>query len=221
MKKLFFTGFITLLPLTLTLLLTLWLFDLFTEPFLGMTEPLVLYYEQKWGLNLAPHDTLALVISRILALIFLFTFILVTGFLTRRFAAHLIVKWVDRLFSKIPLIRTIYRLTHDVTKAFFSENTQTFKRTVLTPFPHHEALAIGFVTGEPPPLFKEKTLSDFVIFVPTAPHPISGFVLLAPKKLVIPTEISIEDAFKFIISCGVIHPGESAPSSSPAPPSPK
>lgn len=215
MKKFFFTGFITLLPLTLTFLITLWLFDLFTGPFLGITEPLVLRYEQQWGLTPEPHDALVLILSRILALIFLFTLILLTGFLARRFAAHLLVKWMDRLFSKIPLIRTIYRLSHDVTKAFFSENTKTFQRTVLTPFPHHQALAIGFVTGETPPIFKEKVLSDFVVFVPTAPHPISGFVLLAPQKLTIPTDISVEDAFKFIISCGVIHPGES-PSSTPS-----
>jgi len=54
--------------------------------------------------------------------------------------------------------------------------------------------------------------TDLAVFVPTAPHPMSGFVLLTPQKIVIPVDVSVEDAFKFLISCGVIHPGESIPS---------
>ena len=86
---------------------------------------------------------------------------------------------------------------------------------MLIPFPNDETYAVGFVTGDTPEVLKEGSLplTDFAIFVPTAPHPMSGYVLLAPKKIVRHVDVSVEDAFKFLISCGVIHPGEAVPSS--------
>ncbi len=208
MKKFFITGLITLLPIALTLMITLWLFEFLTEPLVGLTESIILHFEQTWGLDSLHHQPLALFFSRLLALLILIGSIFVLGILARRFVLNFLLRITDRIFSKIPLIRSIYRVSHDMTKAFFSDSKKTFQRTVLMPFPHHEALAIGFVTGETPPFFKEISQSDLVVFVPTAPHPMSGFVLLTPKNLTFPVNISTEEAFKFILSCGVIHPGD-------------
>jgi uncharacterized membrane protein len=210
MKKYFFTGFITLLPIALTLIIISWLFSLFTAPLSGITEAMILAYEKKLGLSLANHDVLVVFLSRIFALILLLLLILFLGFCGQKFLINVFLKIPERLFAHIPLVRTIYRLSHDITKAMFSENKKTFKETVLLPFPHHDALAVGFVTGETPPIFnqKDRPHTDLAIFVPTAPHPMSGFVLLTPKKIALPVDVSVEDAFKFLISCGVIHPGE-------------
>lgn len=213
MKKYFFTGFITLLPIALTVIIAVWLFDLFTTPLAGIMETLIRAYEKKLNLSLENHATLVVFLSRVLAFILLIILIFFLGVLGRKFLMNFFLRLTDRLFSHIPLVRTIYRLSNEITKAVFSENKKTFKETVLVPFPHHEAHAIGFLTGESPSVFKEKTQTDLAIFVPTAPHPMSGFVLLTPKKIVIPVDVSVEDAFKFIISCGVIHPGEQPPAS--------
>ncbi len=217
MKKYFFTGFITLLPIALTLIIAVWLFDLFTTPLVGIMEALIRAYEKKWSLSLENHASLVVFLSRVLAFILLLILIFLLGVLGRKFLIDFFLRLTDRLFSHIPLVRTIYRLSNEITKAVFSENKKTFKETVLVPFPHNQAHAIGFLTGESPSVFKEKTQTDFAIFVPTAPHPMSGFVLLTPKKIVIPVDVSVEDAFKFIISCGVIHPGEQ-PGASDTPP---
>jgi uncharacterized membrane protein len=213
MKKYFFTGFITLLPIALTFIIVSWLFNLFTAPLVGVTEAIILAYEKNLGLSLANHDTLVLFVSRVAALILLLILIFLLGICGQKFLINFFLKIPERLFSHIPLVRTIYRLSKDITKAVFSENKKTFKETVLLPFPHHDALAVGFVTGETPPIFnqKGKPQTDLAVFVPTAPHPMSGFVLLTPKKLALPVDVSVEDAFKFLISCGVIHPGESIP----------
>jgi uncharacterized membrane protein len=213
MKKYFFTGFITLLPIALTFIIVSWLFNLFTAPLVGVTEAIILAYEKNLGLSLANHDTLVLFVSRVAALILLLILIFLLGICGQKFLINFFLKIPERLFSHIPLVRTIYRLSKDITKAVFSENKKTFKETVLLPFPHHDALAIGFVTGETPPIFnqKGKPHTDLAVFVPTAPHPMSGFVLLTPKRLALPVDVSVEDAFKFLISCGVIHPGESIP----------
>lgn len=216
MKKYFFTGFVTLLPLALTFIIANWLFNLFAAPLAGITETIILAYEKQLGLSLEHHDTLVLFLSRVLALILLFILILFLGFCGQKFLINVFLKIPERLFSHIPLVRTIFRLSNDITKAVFSDNKKTFKETVLLPFPHEEALTIGFVTGETPPMLKVgKTETDFAVFVPTAPHPMSGYVLLVPKKILHHVDVSVEDAFKFLISCGVIHPGETPPSKPP------
>jgi uncharacterized membrane protein len=214
MKKYFFTGFITLLPIALTLIIANWLFNLFTAPLAGVTEVIIQAYEKQMNLNPVQHETLVLFFSRVLALILLLLVILFLGFCGQKFLINIFLKIPERLFSHIPLVRTIFRLSNDITKAVFSENKKTFKETVLLPFPHNEALAIGFVTGQTPTIFQSQTVphTDLAIFVPTAPHPMSGFVLLTPKKIIHPVDVSVEDAFKFLISCGVIHPGEHPPS---------
>jgi uncharacterized membrane protein len=210
MKKYFLTGFITLLPIALTLIIVSWLFHLFTAPLAGITEYILLASEKKLGLSLEHHDKLVLFLSRVFALIILLILIFLLGFCGRRFLNKFFSKIADRIFSHIPLVRTIYRLSNDITKAVFAENKKTFKETVLVPFPHHDALAIGLVTGESPAIFNREGIpkTDLAVFVPTAPHPMSGFVLLTPKKMVFPVDVTVEDAFKFLISCGVMHPGE-------------
>lgn len=208
MRKYFFTGFITLLPIALTAIIAVWLFDLFTTPLAGLTERLIFASEKKWGISLENHDIFVIFLSRILAFILLILVIFVLGFLGRKFFINFFLRLTERIFSHIPLVRTIYRLSHEITKAVFSDSKKTFKETMLVPFPHDGAHAIGFLTGESPSVFKEKTQTDLAIFVPTAPHPMSGFVLLTPKKIALPVDVSVEEAFKFIISCGVIHPGE-------------
>jgi uncharacterized membrane protein len=213
MKKYFFTGFITLLPVALTIIIVEWLFDLFTAPVVGIMEWLILNYEKQLGLSVNEHATLILFLSRIFAFVFLVVFIFFLGVCGQKFLSKYFVRFTDRLFSRIPLVRTIYRLSHDITKAVFSDTQKTFKETVLVPFPHHDSLAIGFVTGETPAVFKqEKPLTELAVFVPTAPHPMSGFVLLMPKNTALRVDVSVEDAFKYLISAGVLHPGEKAPS---------
>ncbi|MBY0528718.1 MAG: DUF502 domain-containing protein [Rhabdochlamydiaceae bacterium] len=214
MKKYFFTGFITLLPIALTLIIALWLFNLFTEPLVGLTESWILSLEKDWGFNIEHHDTLAHFLSRILAFILLIIAIFILGFFGRKLFLNLFLKLTDKIFSRIPLVRTIYRISHDITKAVFSDTKKTFRETVLVPFPHQDTYSIGFVTGDIPARFREKTGTEIAVFVPTAPHPMSGYVLLTPKKMVLPVDVSVEDAFKFLISCGVIHPGESKPEES-------
>lgn len=214
MKKYFLTGFITLLPLALTFIIVRWLFNLFAAPLAGITESIILSSENQLGFSAQSHDTLVMFISRLSALILLFLLILFLGFCGQKFLINVFMKIPEKLFANIPIVRTVYRLSKDITKAVFADNKKkTFQETVLVPFPNHESYAVGFVTGNTPESLKDgdKPLTDLVIFVPTAPHPMSGYVLLAPKKIVKPVDVSVEDAFKFLISCGVMHPHEKKP----------
>lgn len=213
MKKYFFTGFIALLPLALTLIIANWLFNLFTAPLAGIMESVIIAYEDKLHLSPEHHADLVLFLSRVLAFILLMLSIFILGVCGQKFLIKALLKIPETLFSRIPLVRTIFKLSYDITKAVFSEDKKTFQETVLVPFPHSDALAMGFITSETPRVFKEgMPVTDFVVFVPTAPHPMSGFMLFTPKSHITKVDVSVEDAFKFLISCGTLHPGELPPS---------
>jgi uncharacterized membrane protein len=98
----------------------------------------------------------------------------------------------------------------------FAEGTKTFQKAVLIPFPSFESYSLGFLTGDAPAICKKAVPGiDQSVFIPTAPHPLSGYMLFSPKKNIIELDVSIEDAFKFLLSCGSVHPGEKLPDKNP------
>ncbi len=209
MKKYLATGLIILLPIGLTLYLVLWLFDLLTQPFVGIVERFILAYESVRGINLAHHEMLVTLLSRVIVLVVLLIVIFLLGLLGRRLFFNQMVSLSQNIFTKIPIIKTIYGLTSEVTKAFLKPDQRTFKETVLIPFPNNDTHALGLVTGEAPAALR-KVIGDaeLSVFVPTAPHPISGYILIAPRKQLIPVDITTEETFRFLLSCGVAVPEE-------------
>jgi uncharacterized membrane protein len=207
MKKSFSTGLIFLLPFALTFWVVKYLFDLFTNPLFNLIEKTIMWLDRTQGMTLLNHVTLVTFISRVAALILTFVFIVVLGFLGRRFFFNALLKTANEVIFRIPIIGTIYRLTKDLTKSLLSTEKKTFKETILIPFPSPDTYSVAFITGDvPPELKKVIPMTDVTVFVPTAPHPISGYVLFSARSSLHSIEISVEDTFKFLLSCGVIHP---------------
>lgn len=207
MKKSFSTGLIILLPFALSIWVLNYLFDLFTDPLYHLIETLLISYEKSQGIVIVKHDFFVAFMSRTAALIFTFLFILLLGYLGRKFFFHSLMKATNKLIFKIPIVGTLYRLTKDITKAMLSSDQKTFKESILIPFPSEEMYSVGFVTGDVPHDLREIVPSvDVTVFVPTAPHPVSGYVLFCPRKSLKSIDVSVEDTFKFLVSCGVIHP---------------
>lgn len=209
MKKSFSTGLVILLPFALSLWVLIYLFDLFTNPLYHLLEQLLVWYEKSQAIVIVKHETLLRVISRLVALVLTFFFIVVLGYLGRKFFFTSIMKGANKLIFKIPIAGTLYRLTKDITKAMLSSDVKAFKESVMIPFPYKEMYTMGFITGEVPlELKKVVPTIDVTVFVPTAPHPISGYVLFSPRSLLKTMNVSVEDTFRFLVSCGVIHPPE-------------
>jgi len=207
MKKSFSTGLIILLPFALSIWVLSYLFDLFTNPLYHLIEKLLILYEKNQGMILVQHDTFVSFMSRVAALLLTFFFIVVLGYLGRKFFFHSLMKATNKLIFKIPIVGTLYRLTKDITKAMLSSDQKTFKESILIPFPSKDTYSVGFVTGDVPQDLKDIIPSiDVTVFIPTAPHPISGYVLFCDRKSLKSTDVSVEDTFKFLVSCGVLHP---------------
>lgn len=216
MKKYLSTGFIILLPIALTVWILEYLLNLFTAPLFTLVEGGILWYEKNLSLSLHHHEILVSFLSRLIAFCLTFLLIFLLGFMARRFFFGTLLAFTNKVMVKIPFIGTIYRLTKDVTKAMFTSGTKAFKETVLVPFPTSESLALSFVTGEVPEalqraLSRAEMSADVTVFVPTAPHPISGYVLFTSRKMIHSVEISTEDTFKFLLSCGAIEPIKPTP----------
>ncbi len=207
MKKSFSTGLVILLPFALSIWVLTYLFDLFTNPLYHLIESLLIWYEKSQGIVLVKHETFVIFMSRVAALVLTFVLILTLGYLGRKFFFHSLMKATNKMIFKIPIVGTLYRLTKDITKAMLSSDEKTFKESILIPFPSKETYSVGFVTGGVPEGLSEIIPSlDVTVFIPTAPHPISGYVLFCPRSSLKSMEVSVEDTFKFLVSCGVLHP---------------
>jgi uncharacterized membrane protein len=207
MKGYLSTGFIILLPIALTIWIILYVLDLFTAPLYEIVESLIILYEKQQNASVSSHETLINFLSRAIAFILTLFLVLLLGYLGRKYFFKSLLHFAGETMKKIPFIGMIYRLTKDVTKAMLSADGKTFKKTVLVPFPSDKTYTVGFVTGDvPEELRKIIPLAEKTVFIPTAPHPISGYVLFAPDKTIHDLSISTEETLKFLLTCGAAQP---------------
>ncbi len=203
MKKYFITGLAILLPFVLTLMIVVYLVNLFTEPFVGIAEKLLIILESQQKFPIIHSQALALIVAKLISLLFLSILILVLGFLGQKIVFRTVLHGTHRLFSKIPFIKSIYTTAKDLTKTMFSGDQKIFTGVALLPFPSKNTKALGLLTQDIPLVLKQVAPElEVGIFVPTAPHPISGFLLFTSKNEIQPVPITVEQTFKFIISCG-------------------
>lgn len=208
MKKYFITGLVILLPATLTIVIVSFIFNLLTVPFLGLVDAVFDHYHlfEKGFLFLSAHQVQTL-IAQLLIFISLFFITVGLGFVTRWFFFHSLLSIAEYIVKKIPLVRSIYKTCQEVIKTLFTSNTNSFKQVVLVKFPHPESYALGFITREKIAGMENSPLSSAVaVFVPTTPNPTSGFLVFYKESEVTRLQMSVEEAFKCIISCGVITP---------------
>ena len=212
MKKNLLSGLIILLPVVVSLVLIIFVLDVLTAPFLAHMENFLQFFAETFSIDLSGHQTMLLIVSQVIILILLFLFVILLGFLGQRLFFNWIVKLTHRIMIKIPLIGSIYRMCKDITTAIFADKKRLISRVVVVPFPCSESNALGLVMGNAPHITQKEGLSEKhqevlkAVFVPTSPHPLSGFVLLTAEKHLRPVDISLEDTFKFLISCGVYTP---------------
>ena len=138
----------------------------------------------------------------LLFLIILITGVLVTNILGRR----LVILW-EKLLNRIPGFRNIYNILKKVSDTVLNSSSQSFKKAFLIQYPSKGIWVIAFQSGnyrgEAEKIIDEKIIN---LFVPTTPNPTSGFFILVPKKDAFELDISVEDAFKLVISAGVVTP---------------
>ncbi len=134
--------------------------------------------------------------------------IFLVGVVATNFLGKKLVDLGEKILDWIPLLRTIYRATKQFMQTFFRKDSAGFSRVVLLEYPRKGIYSLAFVTSRTKGEMQEMTGEDTInVFIPTTPNPTSGFYLAVPEKDVRPLNMSVEDAFKVIMSGGVIVPG--------------
>jgi len=203
MKKLFITGLVILLPLALTIAIAMFVFNLLTVPFAGIVQSVLNHYDLlDHGFLFLSSAQLQQLVSQILILLFLFFFTVSLGIIARWFFFHYLLRLWDSVLHRIPFISTVYKTCQDVISTIFTSSTKSFKQAVLVPFPNADTLSVGLITREKIEGLESENLVS--VFVPTTPNPTSGFLMLFKEKDLIYLNITVEEAFKYIVSCGII-----------------
>ncbi|HDL90154.1 MAG TPA: DUF502 domain-containing protein [Thermodesulforhabdus norvegica] len=142
-----------------------------------------------------------------LGIVMVVVIVFLTGVLVKNYVGGKIVAFGEIIVYKIPLVRPLYSAVKQLLTAIFSQSEETFRRVVLIEYPRKGMYAMAFVTGTAGGEVQSKTEERVInVFLPTTPNPTSGFYLLVPESQTIPLAISVEDAFKLIISGGVVAP---------------
>lgn len=201
MRKYFITGLVVLLPLALTLGIVLFLVNLLTSPFVGIFQGIFDYF------GILSSEQLQILFSKILILVLLFFVTVGLGAFGRWFFVHYMLSLWDYILHRIPLVSSIYKTSQEVITTLFGSTTKSFKQVVLVPFPNAQTYSIGLLTAENlPGIPKSETEEIVAVFVPTTPNPTSGFLMMFKKKEIFYLDMRVEEAFKYIVSCGVISP---------------
>ena len=182
----FIAGVVVLIPIGITLYLTLFLIRVSGKIIPKEINPN----------NYLPFDIPGVEIFMALLII------TIIGWLSLSFLGKKFIEILNNILKKIPILRTIYSAIGQMTESFTkSDNKQ--KSVVLLEYPRKGVWAVGFATKENEGLIKDKVKEDLInVFVPTTPNPTSGFLLMIPKKDLIYLDVSFEQASKFIVSAG-------------------
>ena len=186
LRNYFITGAIVLIPIGITIYLTLFIIKL-SSSFLPKT--------------INPNSYLPIDIPGIEILI---TIILITliGGLSLSFLGKKFLEFFNNILKKIPILRTIYSAVGQLTESF-TKSDGAKKSVVVLEYPRKGIWVVGFATAENEGEISKKTNEKLVnIFVPTTPNPTSGFLLMVPKKDVIYLDMTFEEASRFIVSAG-------------------
>jgi len=133
--------------------------------------------------------------------------IIITGALVSNFIGRKLVNLWEKLLNKIPGFRGIYKALKQLSDTVLSTSGDSFKKAVLVEYPRKGMWTIAFQTGNYHGEVEKKIGERIInIYVPTTPNPTSGFFIMLPKDDVIELDMSVDEAFKLIISTGVVAP---------------
>ncbi len=123
------------------------------------------------------------------------------GLLSRAYVSRIVLQWADRVFTHIPVVRTVYTTVKELIENLFRRRT-AFQTPVLVMWPDERAQVLGFITSEtlPEPLDPEGRM--VAVYLPNA-FQFAGVTVLVPRDRVKPVDLSVESAWRFALSAGL------------------
>ncbi len=191
------TGLLILIPLVATYLLVSCLFDLLSGAGAPVMKALFgsLELERFWWLEpITPFVNIFLA----LAIIFLL------GLVGTNFIGRQVLEAVNTMILRLPLISSVYSAVKQMVETFQGPSG-SFQRVVLLQYPRKGMWVMGLVAAERDDALGLTSAPQILsVFVPTTPNPTSGFLVMVPPEEVVEVDYTVEEAFKFIVSSGIV-----------------
>ena len=236
-KKLFLRGLALLLPTIVTLIILIWGFGVINDYLVGPVNRVVNAVVDATGFEkvdgtLLPDGTrakadhawpvqwfvvapLSWFLRQALGFLLTILFIGLAGLAVGTLIGRRLWNAAEKRLTRLPLVRFVYPFIREVTDFVFTEDKVAFRSVVLVQYPRPGLWSIGFRTGEGFDAIEKGVGRPLVsVFLPASPTPMTGYVVFVPEEDVTALDISIDDAFRLIMSGGVIVPG--APDARPA-----
>jgi uncharacterized membrane protein len=189
-RKYIITGLVVIIPLWLTYFVISILFKWVS----GFTLPIIKYFlvDNYW----------IQVVGKISSFCLSLISIIILGFIANRVLGKKALSSIEKLIEKLPIFGTVHSAAKQFVNFIFGKDSKkSFKQVVFVPYPTKDIYSVAFLTGEQVIRNNEKRLCTFM---PTTPNPTSGFLFLIKEEDIIYTDYTVEQAFQFIISVGVI-----------------
>jgi uncharacterized membrane protein len=192
-KSYFITGLLIWVPLVITL----WVLDLLV----GMMDqslqllPNALLTENWLGVHVPG-----------LGVILTLLIVLSTGVLAANIIGQRLVLFWEGILARIPVFNTIYNSVKQVSDTLFSGTGHAFRKVLLVRYPHPQAWSLAFQTNVPVEVGVRLPEDYVAVFIPTTPSPVNGFYFYVRREDVIELDMSVDAAFKYIVSMGVVAP---------------
>lgn len=216
-KNYFFRGLAIVLPTILTIWIFIWGYNfiqnnisnhinkglvllMYKIPFVFPSwtkESLEAFWIEGWG--------------SIAGFIIALVVVVLAGFIFASVIGRALWKLIEGFIMNTPLLRRVYPYVKQVTDFLLTpeEQKKFFSRVVAVEYPRRGIWSIGFVTGSGLKEVTENQKKEFLtILIPNSPMPVTGYVIVVPKEDTIPIDMTIEEAFRFAVSAGVIAPGK-------------
>jgi uncharacterized membrane protein len=237
-KRNFVTGIAALFPILVTLFLLTWLYHLLegtvgkytNVAFEGVLARLPSAFrfvfpgageaETDVGTRLAyaQHnfpDSVGVIFGLLLAAVAIY----LIGKLLRGYIGHHVMDGVDAFFERFPVIKAIYPYARQVGDLVFGPTERRrFSSVVAVEYPRAGVYTIGFQTGDGVESLNARSGQKLVsVFLPTSPTPVSGTVVMVPADEVIHLDMTVDEAFRYCITAGMLVAGSHGPAAGTAP----
>jgi len=195
LRDTFISGLLAIIPVGATFYI-LWVLYHLIDGLVGRETPFGVMVEKslgRWIPGMGIYMTVILV--------------LLVGFITRNFLGRTLQYYMDRAFASVPGVRKMYSTLKQFTHALLNPGTSSFQKVVIFEYPKEGISVIGLVTNEELGRLQDTTGEEcLLVYVPTAPNPLSGMMLIIPEREVTYLDMPVEDALSMVISSGSVLP---------------
>jgi len=208
-RRSFWRGLAALLPALLTFIVLAFGIRL-VHTYMGQYVNKAAAQVLAWSLGWTYEDAVAWYSSHFLdwtGVVVAIVGLCVAAYFVGTFLGTQIIRLLEAWIVRIPVLKRVYPGAKQVSEFFFSEKAVEFRRVVAVEFPRKGMWMVAFVTGRSIKAISDRAGTELLsVFIPSTPAPVTGWVVSVARDEIVDLDITVDEAFQYLISAGVIVP---------------